>query len=398
MLEEGIPFHFGFGDFTGADIAYNWERITSEESVAIDRNRWDDLFDSIDNFVVDGNKVTFNMVQVEPDFDQLIAVRDGNFLITSKAQWEAEGAEGMEAKPAGTGPFRFVDRQLGTHVLLERVENHWRQTPEFKEVLLQFVSESATRMAMALTGETHMTILPIELQNQVLVAGKGSVVTAPIYGSAAVIHWGGQYYCRPELLQENDPFTDIRVRMAMAMAINQEEIIDTIFEGRAIKAVAQKFVPIEQGWDPNFVALHDELYGYNPERAKELLAEAGYPDGFKTTIYDTGVTWSEFPALSQIIDAAQVMWQEIGIDAEILAIDMGTVFPDIRDFNFHGNMIALPVFNLGPPAHRTKIEHDCREGNAIVMFYGHPDVDNFYNTLERTVDREERQRLQAGAR
>ena len=392
-LNEDVPIHKGFGTFTGEDVRHNWLRITSDESTATDANQWKGLLDSVDDIEVENDYVVrWNLARVEPDLDLFMSVREGNFLQTSKAQWEQGGNALIESDAAGTGPFEFVEREVTSHVLYQRVENHWRKTPEFKELMFQIVPENSTRLAMALTGETHLTTLPPDLQDQVVARGAMSRTIADVTGSAVVYNFGGQYYCQPDLLDPDNPFLDIRVREAMARAIDVEEIIDVIFQGRAQRAVSQKFHPSEQGWDPSFPALNEDLYGYDPDKSRTLLAEAGYPEGFSIIMHDN--PWSFFPEMAQVNQSVANYWLEVGIDTELLTTGYATVRPLITEKNLHGRIQPYPPFNLGPPAQRTKIEHDCR-GGGISLMYGHSFVDGQYDKLEQTVDRAERERLQS---
>ena len=393
-LEEGVSFHKGWGTFTGEDIRHNWLRVTSEESTAADATLFKGLINNPNDDIEVENDylVRFNLAKVEPDMDQHMSLPTSSiFVQTSKVQWEAGGEAVLEIGAAGTGPFEFVKRELGRNVLYKRVENHWRKTSEFKELMIQFVREDATRLAMALTGETHMTTLPRDVQDQAVARGGWQRTVAAIPPSGVVYNLGGQYYSLPDKLDAENPFLDIRVREAMARAINVEEIIDTVFEGRAQRAVSQWYHPSQQGWDPSWPALVEELYGYNPDRSKELLTEAGYSDGFKVKIHS--IAWPFFPEMSVLDQTVAGYWREIGIDTELVAMDFGILTPLMRGYDMTGRVQPWPGFGAKPPVHGSKLSWDSRKG-GIFLTYGHPYHDERYDLLDQTVNRAERERLQ----
>ena len=89
----------------------------------------------------------------------------------SKARWDAGGKELYGQKVVGTGPFEFVERKLGSHVLYKRVENHWRQTPEYKELEFRWVPEGVTRLASLMAGEVHISDVDRALQKDAIAKG-----------------------------------------------------------------------------------------------------------------------------------------------------------------------------------------------------------------------------------
>ena len=390
-LEENVPWHFGWGEFTADDVIHVWERVTSEDSIATDLTLWRELVGRPGDFGVEGqHKITFNLTRVEPDLDLHLATRVGNFVMINKAQWDAEGEEGMERKPAGTAPYQFVERKLAESVLYERIENHWRHTPDFKELLLRLAPENATRLAMLLAGEAHIVDLPRDIQEDAISKGF-TRVSSVIPGTAATYNFGGTYFSFPDDLDKTVPWLDKKVREAMNRAVNRDEIIDELFAGRAQKAVAQYFHPSEQGWDPSWPDRFEEAYGYDPERARELLAEAGYPDGFEFTLIAN--PWAGFPELTQVSEALTIYFAEVGIDVVMEEVEYVKTRPDVRARKLHGKLIGWPPFGMGPPAYRTRLLYD---GRTEGYFYGfvHPDLDAKYDEVEATLPRADRERIQ----
>ena len=396
-LNEGIPFHKGWGTFTNKDVKYNWLRFYADDATSADATLLPRLIpDPETNVELEGDyTVVLNLVVVEPDMDWNLGVSTaGRFVLLSKAQLEEGGDALVEKDAAGTGPFEFVSRTLGQNILYKRVENHWRKTPEFKELMFHFVGEPATRLAMALAGETHMASLPRDLTDQAASQAGWARTTASISGTGFVYGYGGLYYHTGGTVDPDNPFLNLKVREAMARAVNVPEIIDTLFQGRARYAVSQYFHPAMQGWDEEFPALIEELYGYDLPKAKALMAEAGYADGFKTIMHDT--VWVFSPALNLVNEAVATYLREINIDVELAPVEWGSVVsPMLRAHAAHGRIQPFPGFGLKAPAIGSKLEHDARNPDKPQwVLYSHDDLNDIYDQLDITVDRAERERLQ----
>ena len=100
-------------------------------------------------------EVVFHLQQAVPEFLYMISA-NADLVMESKARWDAGGKELYGQKVVGTGPFEFVERKVGSHVLYKRVEKHWRQTPEYKELEFRWVPEGVTRLATLMAGEVHI--------------------------------------------------------------------------------------------------------------------------------------------------------------------------------------------------------------------------------------------------
>lgn len=323
-LQEGVEFHKGWGEFTAQDVIHSWERLTSEDSIVGSVKIWRSFVGTTDNLVADGDhKITFNLLKVGPDLIYRVQSKTGAFLIMSKAQWDAQGEAGFEADPAGTASYSYVDRDpTGGWLAYERVEDHWRHTPEFAQFMVQMVPEHATRLAMLLAGEAHMVTIPRDLHEQAAVEGM-QPVTASTTGTPIVWFLGGCYFATPEIVDWDVPWTDVRVREAMNRAIDRETIIDNIYGGMGRPAFSHYSHPSMVGWDTEWETRGPEMYSYDPDKAKALLAEAGYADGFEFVmpLYQL----SGAPELIPIGEAMAQMFAEVGINAKLKPIEFSWV-------------------------------------------------------------------------
>ncbi|MGE3541299.1 MAG: ABC transporter substrate-binding protein [Candidatus Tectimicrobiota bacterium] len=383
FLRRGVQFHYGFGEFTARDVVHSHALMLRPEATATMVGIWREVEELK---VVNDYQIVFRLKRPMAILPYAVS-RAGDLRIVSKAQWDAEGLEGFEKRPAGTGSYRYVGRQTGVSLTYERVEKHWQEQPDFQELEIRLVPEETTRFAMLMSGEAQVADLPRELQKDAVKRGM------KILSSSQPVDWmtiyiGGQYYMPNDpKFQTEVPWTDIKVRQALNMAVNRQEILDTIFAGKGTLAYVSGWLPISEGWNPAWAQRFEPTYGYNPARARALLQEAGYASGLKLRLLAfVNPGESEGP---QVAEALGIYFKEVGIETEIEALDWAKV----RDM------------------FRNKVIHCCLWPNIIswrpvedwirVSYYskgtGHNFEDAFieqrYLTLTQTVNPEDRQRL-----
>src|SRR5262249_44868273 len=239
-LRKGVQFHDHWGEFTAKDVRHALFLITQPESVQTDSGQWRTLLgiEKADTIDAVAQKVA-QMVQIVNDYQVIIHTKmaapdlvdnlsaNTDLVMESKARWDAGGKELYGKKVVGTGPFAFVERQLGVHVLYKRVENHWRQTPEYKELEFRWVPEGVTRLATLLTEEVHIADIERALQKDAVAKGM-KIVSSTLSANQVVWYFGGLYFASPDKLDPKVPFVDKRVRQAMNMAINRQAIADNL--------------------------------------------------------------------------------------------------------------------------------------------------------------------------
>src|SRR5215472_8460913 len=321
-LRQGVKFHDNWGEFTAKDVRHSIFLISQPESVQTDGSLWRSLIgigktDSLEEAakkveqmveIVNDHQVIIHTKTVAPELVDTLSAKS-DLVMESKARWDAGGKELYGQKVVGTGPFAFVERKVGSHVLYKRVENHWRQTPEYKELEFRWVAEGVTRLASLLAEEVHISDIDRSLQKDALAKGmKISTSTLP-----AIQHqwqFGGMYFASPDKLDPKVPFVKKEVRQAMNMAVNRQAIANAILGGKVQPHRVHGYHPKLDGaiwpgiWNPDWDKRFEELYGYDPARAKALLVQAGYPQGFEFTLY-----LYTLPGLPEIIDIGQAMAQ-----------------------------------------------------------------------------------------
>jgi peptide/nickel transport system substrate-binding protein len=317
VLRKGVPFHFGYGEFTAKDVVHTHSLMLRQEAIATFAGFWRGVEEIK---VIDDYQVVFRMKNPSSTLPYAVS-RSGDLRMVSKAQWDKEGLEGFDKRPAGTGSYRYVTRQLGQFISYERVDNHWRgEQPAFKELEIRISREDSTRLAMLLRGEAHVVDLPRELQGEALKKGM-KVLASQLPSEWVSFYFGGQYRLPGDPKFKADvPWNDRRVRHAMNMAVNRTELRDNLFKDKGTLIYVSGFAPHLEGWNPEWAQRFDSLYGYNPTKAKELLKAAGYAPGtLKAKIMAfTSPGEAELP---QVAEAVASYFNDVGIQATLEAID-----------------------------------------------------------------------------
>src|SRR5262245_16189125 len=404
-LRKGVKFHENWGEFTAKDVRHAVFLITQPESVQSDASTWRNLMgivktDTIEDVaqkvvqgveIIDDYTVVFRLKQVAPEFVETIAANT-DLPMESKARWDAGGKELYNQKVVGTGPFEFVERKVGAYVLYKRVENHWRQTPEYKELEFRWVPEDVTRLATLLTGEAHISDVPRALQKDAMAKGM-KIIPSQLTSIGQEWLFGGMYFATPEKLDTKQPFADKRVRQAMNMAINRKAIADNILSGKAQPMLVTRFNPQADGapwpgiWNPDWEKRFHELYGYNPAKAKALLAEAGYKNGFEFTVY-----LYTLPGMPELVDMGQALaldWEAVGLKAKLVEIDFPRVREQYRTKSIHGAIWPL----RGSPNALNLLRIFNKAKDSVVYAYEHPFIEERLEALGKVVDKAERARL-----
>lgn len=404
-LRQGVPFHDNWGEFTSRDVRHAVFLITQQESIQSDAGTWRSLLgiDKNDTAadiarkleqgveLVDPYTVVFHLAYAAPEFVENLSANT-DLVMESKARWEAGGKEAFGQKVVGTGPFEFVERKVGSHVLYKRVANHWRQTPEYKELEFRWVPEGVTRLATLLAEEVHISDVDRALQKDASTRGM-KVVSSKLHAIQHQWHFGGLYFATPEKLDAKVPFMDKRVRQALNLAINRQAIGQSLLSGKGQPMRVHGYHPqldeaVWSGvWNPDWDRRFEELYGYDPAKAKALLTEAGYKDGFESIVY-----LYTLPGLPEIVDIGQAIaldWQAIGLKPKLMEIDFPRVRELYRTKAIHGAVWplrhALRALDTIRNFHRNK--------DSIVYSYEHPFIEERVAALGKIVEPGERARL-----
>ena len=287
-LRKGVKFHDGT-DFNAEAVKWNLEQYMAAKSGGTEK------FKSID--IIDDYTVRINLNEWDNTITSNLAYTIG--AIISPTAYKKNGEEWCAKNPVGTGPFQFVSWVKDTRTIYKKFDNYWQKgKPYLDRIEWTPIGDQLTRQLSLRKGELDLA-LTIAAKDLAGLEKDGYVVTRRTGG-------GGTLGVVHDSANPKSPFADVRVRQAAQYAIDTEAIVKAIFFGEAEPA-NQFIYKGHWGYNPSVVG-----YPYNPAKAKQLLAEAGYPNGFKTKIlYITG------PQDDQMYTAVQGFLKAIGIDAEL---------------------------------------------------------------------------------
>ena len=350
-LQEGVQFHQGYGEMTADDVIYSAHlqardgaRGPPQEGVI----NWVDGAKALDSR-------TIELTTKKPQWDVMhwwMTPTGSSAFVISKTQADQKGEEELESNGAGTGPWEIAEAVPGQFMRWTAVEGHWRKTPEFGELVQHEIGEESTRVANFQTGKVDTMAMGFDSIPAVeKVEGTKFMVQRGV--GANSIYLLGQFYrgwgtpdqlpyYNPELpWVASDPDLDSegweqakKVRQAMSLAIDRQLIIDTVLGGYASQVPAMWWAPFGGSktretfqWESHW------KWEYNPERARELLDEAGYPNGFEVTITPA---IRGAPGEVEACEALLPMFEEVGIKAEFQRLPYSALSKQYRAHEVNG--------------------------------------------------------------
>lgn len=300
-LRDGVTFHNG-EVFDAEAVRFTWEAGSNPE------NAYFDAFTlASDVTVVDADTVT--ITAAEPNALFLVQVGAGWPMLPPGYYTEVGLAE-FARSPVGTGPFRLVEWAQGDRIVLERFDDHWREGyPLLDRVVFRPILESSTRAAAVRTGDVDI-VQRLSPTDAVPLQGADGVELVE-YANNRV------YYIAFNNLTSGvgEPTEDVRVRQAMNLAVDREAIIDALFDGKGRPATAL-LTEGDVGYDPSITA-----YPYDPDRARELLAEAGFAEGFEIAMACPSDAYTNFV---EVCEAVAAQLGEVGLTVALDVMESGS--------------------------------------------------------------------------
>jgi peptide/nickel transport system substrate-binding protein len=308
-LRKGIKFHSG-DELTAEDVKFCWERSQEPWTLGLGGGTLRKIVDRIET----ADRYTV-VIRLKKPYLFLWAIFSGRYetgYIFPKKYIEKKGNEYFRRNPVGTGPYKLLRHEVGVSMEFEAVEKeHWRfGMPKYKKIKFFVVPEAKTRMSLLRTGEVDIAPLPRDWAVKLKKEGT-EVVMLPSQASV-FIGYHSQW-------RSDNPLSKKKVRQALDLAINRQEIIDYVLAGFAVQTgIPAPWAAAAAYMAPGMV----KPLPFDPVRAKELLKEAGYPNGFDIQL----VSWpkegmAEGP---KIIEAIAGYWSAIGVRSKIVPIDYGT--------------------------------------------------------------------------
>jgi peptide/nickel transport system substrate-binding protein len=316
--------------------------------------------------IPDPLRIRFRLKEPWPDFLTYYVAATGAGWVVPKKYVEHVGDEGYKKAPVGAGPYKFVSFVPGQDLVLEAFEGYWRKTPSVRRLVFRAIPDESTRVAALKRGEVDIVALRGELADEVQ-RTKGFRLQPVV---VQVPFW--LYF--PEQWDPKSPWYDQRVRLAAALAIDHKSISQALTLGHA--RITGSIIPdnFDFYWAPPAPT-------FDPVRAKELLAEAGYPKGFDAGDYNCDTSFADLA--ESVINNLQT----VGIRTKLRPLERAAFFKGYAAKSLR-NIVQGSSGAFGNAA--TRLEAFVAKG-GIYVYGSYPDVDALFQeqAVELDVKRRE---------
>jgi peptide/nickel transport system substrate-binding protein len=361
-LREGLKFHNG-DPFTAEDVKFSFQRYRGASAKLLHER-----VKSVD--VVDPYNVRFVLQKPWPDFLVFYATpATGAAWIVPRKYIEKVGEDGFRRQPVGLGPYRFVSMTAGLDLVVEANEQYWRKKPSIKRVVIKGVPDRTTRLAMLKTGEADIGYLMVGLE-------AATIKADPKLRLVQVIPTATWWVEFLEQWKPGSPWHDRRVRLAANLGIDKQGINEA--ERLGYSRLTGSMIPSVMEF-----ALRIEPYPYDPARARRLLAEAGYPNGF-----DAG-DLTPLPPFTTMGEAVANNLAAVGIRSRMRTMERATFLEAWRAKKLTG-LVVNATAAQGNAASR--IETFLASSSAYA-YGGYPDIDDLFLQQAQERDRKKREAL-----
>jgi len=369
-LRRGIKFTNG-EDMDADAVKYSLERII-DPAMKLRQAPALNMLDTVK--VID--KYTVHILTKKP-YAPLDAQLSQIGNIVPPKYFKAHDPAHLAKNPVGTGAYKFVEWKKDERIVLEANEQHFRGAPAIKQVIYRPIPETNTRVAALQAGDVDIIVnVPPHLIKTIEANPSLSVSTAP---SARVI------YVAIDTLK-GGPMANKKVRQAVNLAVDKEGLIKNVMEGQAYPLAGQ-LSPLMFGFDKEVRG-----YGYDAERAKRLLAEAGYPNGIDTVLNTPD---GRYVNDKQVAEAVGGSLAKAGIRAEVRPQEWGTFLNKMIYVKNAGPMFLIGWGNPSFDADGTL--YPLLHSSAILSNYSSKDFDGLIEEARSTMDGNKRQELYSKA-
>jgi peptide/nickel transport system substrate-binding protein len=359
VLRPGVRFHNG-DLVTADDVKFSFERYRGVSAKILkDRVR--------QVRAVDPRRVRFQLKEPWLDFLTFYATpATGAAWIVPRKYLEKVGDDGFKKAPVGAGPYRFVSFTPGVELVLEAHGQYWRKSPSVRRLVFKAVPDEVTRLAMLRRGEADIAYAlrgPIAED----VRRTPGLTLKPAY------FYGQQWLLFTEQWDAKSPWADRRVRLAVNHAIDRQAMNQSITLG--FSRMTGSIIPpdFEYAWPA-------PLYVYDPQKAKQLLAEAGFAHGFDAGALSADTNFADYA------EAAANSLAAVGIRTRVRALERAAYFTQVREKKLRP-LVYLATATYGNAA--TRIDAFVAAG-GLYTYGSYPDIEGLVQ--EQAVERDRKRR------
>jgi peptide/nickel transport system substrate-binding protein len=359
-LREGVTFHNG-DPLTAEDVKFSFERYRGQ-SAPLFREK----VKAVE--IVDPHRVRFYLKEPWPDFMTFYSSMSASAgWVVPKKYLERVGDDGFKKHPVGAGPYKFVSQKQGLELVLEAYEGYWRKVPHVQKLIMRSIPDDSTRLAMLKTGEA-------DIAYAMMGATAEEVKHDPKLKLAYSEGQGIFFIYFNEQWDPKSPWHDLRVRQALNYAIDRQ----ALSEQQTLGASPPTANIVPRAFE---FALPLEAYPYNPEKAKQLLKEAGYPKGFDAGEITSG------PPYHALAEGVATYLQAVGIRIRNRPMERAALQAALREKRLSG-LTSSGSGTLGNAA--TRLEPYVVSWGEFARG-GYADIDELYR--KQSTERDRKQRL-----
>jgi peptide/nickel transport system substrate-binding protein len=359
-LRKGVKFHNG-EPVTAEDVKFSFERYKGAASKTLKER-----VSAVE--VVDASRVRFRFKSPWPDFMTFFgSPATGAAWIVPKKYVEQVGVDGFKKAPIGAGPYRFVSFNPGVELVLEAFESYWRKAPTVKRVVFRVVPDETTRLAMLKRGEVDIAYSIRGTLAEELKRTPGLQLKPTLGPFTEWILFADQW-------DPKSPWHDKRVRLAANLAVDRDQINQAEYLGAS--RVTGSIVPssFQFAWAA-------PRYPHDPAKAKQLLAEAGYPRGF-----DAGDISSDL-VYAPIVEAVANSLHTVGIKLKVRPLERAAFVTAHQEKKLR-NLVRQASAAFGNAA--TRVEAFV-QSKGMFAYGGHPDIDGLFEEQATMMDAKRRE-------
>ena len=384
-LRNDVKFHDGT-DFNAEAVVFNYMRLMDEnhpfyglEDTSL--SYFDYLLSGVveDVVALDDYTVQITLNQVFGPFITYMGLYS-QFIVSPTAV-ETYGADYFK-NPSGTGPFKFDEWQKDEFIKLSKNEAYWGEQPLIDGIIWKVVPEDSTRLMELQSGNVHAikNIQPAQLET-INSDDQLNLITVP-----------GSNLFYIAVNHQAEPFDNLLVRQAVCHAIDFDKLVEAVYGGLGTRAV--------NSMPPTIFGYNDAIvpYAYDVEKAKALLAEAGYPDGFT---FDLNVFAEARAMISRPVDAAEIMKSDLskaGITANVVVNEWGTHRPIVQEYQHQFATMGwydipypsnfLQALIIGGARHNYDTTELADLANKAMSTYDRAEQEGYYKQMQEIIHRD----------
>ena len=361
VLRRGVKFHNG-DPVTADDVKFSFERYRGAAAKL--------LHDRVREVEIDPGRVRFRLKEPWPDFMTFYGTSaTGAAWIVPRKYVERVGEDGFRRAPIGAGPYRVASFTPGVDLVLEAFDGYWRKVPSVKRLVFRSMPDEATRAAALRAGDVDIVYL---------LSGPTAeeVRRTPGLRLVAAMPPGVVFLDLPEQWDPKSPWHDRRVRLAAGHALDRDALnqAETLGMSHPTGGLVPRTLEFARAYPPP---------AYDPTRAKQLLAEAGYPNGF-----DAG-DLTPFPPFFSLAEAIGNYLQAVGIRTRLRTMERAAFLTAWREHKLRG-----VIMGLGAPAGNAATRIEVYATRSGIYAAGEvPEIESLFQRQARELDRGKREAM-----